>query len=744
MRSNKYLIASLNGFNLLSTTYYKRVKNNCLSDDINIIFLFSRGSTMIVAHNLMAMNAQRQFNIVGNSKKKSTEKLTSGYRINRAADDAAGLAISEKMRRQIRGLNQGANNTQDGISLCQVADGALTEVHDMLHRITELSVKSANETNTYEDRQTIQEEIAQILTEIERISDTTEFNERKLFTGATGTTTIPAEYQLSMARNFSVTGTPTDLYASSYTITADASGFSIDGNAYTWSEFKDSLGNSLADTNITGGTYSFNYKGLSLSIDVDDFADIDDIVGVLNKSEFSTKKLPTVEVDIASLTSISGEAGPVIGLIDNEPFEIECSGNNFSLKTTLLDDNGDRYTYTDTWHNMRSYDMGPGNDAFPNNADDDFIIQKDEYLFKLYLFNSRRISFSVKLNKEVTLAEFNSIMNGAKMEHNFSLNSEQRNRIYFPNYKESYGNTIFDNINRISYDSTVGKMYDIGCFATEKNKVNLEFKEVPNPNEVYCNTSVADKEKYKDLAMVSESGEVFHLYSIYASDIPGNTKLSFRGEGTSNINIDAHITDGDWKSLINTTSGLTFDCDDTVFRHNEEITNMALNNSGKLISGGEVILGRVNPADYKGKIIKPEEKIYSDEDLSLWIQSGVESGDGMHLTIGRMNASILKLEGMDVSTVEGAQKAINATKYASEKVSALRTTLGVQQNRLEHTYRNVTNIAENTTAAESQIRDTDMAKEMVELSIKNILEQAGVSMISQANQDNEGVLSLLQ
>ena len=99
---------------------------------------------MVIAHNIFAMNAQRQLNIVTKNKEKTTEKLSSGYRINRAADDAAGLSISEKMRRQIRGLSQGIKNTEDGVSLCQVADGALAEVSDMLHRITELSSKSAN------------------------------------------------------------------------------------------------------------------------------------------------------------------------------------------------------------------------------------------------------------------------------------------------------------------------------------------------------------------------------------------------------------------------------------------------------------------------------------------------------------------------------------------------------------------------------------------------------------------------
>jgi len=131
---------------------------------------------MVVAHNLSAMNSQRQFSIVGKRQAKNAEKLSSGYKINRAADDAAGLAISEKMRRQIRGLNQGSNNIQDGISIVQVADGALSEVQDMLHRISELTVKAMNGTNAEEDRSYIQLEVEEIINEVDRIGKTTTFN----------------------------------------------------------------------------------------------------------------------------------------------------------------------------------------------------------------------------------------------------------------------------------------------------------------------------------------------------------------------------------------------------------------------------------------------------------------------------------------------------------------------------------------------------------------------------------------
>ena len=128
-----------------------------------------------------ALNAQRQFGINTNNKAKTAEKLSSGFRINKAADDAAGLSISEKMRFQIRGLDQGSSNIQEGVGYCQVADGALAEVQDMLHRITELTVQAANGTNSDSDRDAISKEINQIKEEMDRICTTTKYNEDYIF-----------------------------------------------------------------------------------------------------------------------------------------------------------------------------------------------------------------------------------------------------------------------------------------------------------------------------------------------------------------------------------------------------------------------------------------------------------------------------------------------------------------------------------------------------------------------------------
>lgn len=138
---------------------------------------------MVIQTNILAMNANRQFGITVSKQKKSSEKLSSGFRINRAADDAAGLTISEKMRRQIRGLTQASNNAQDGISMVQTAEGALNEVHDMLQRMNELCIKAANDTLTYEDREAVQNEIEALTDEMDHIGDGTTFNTIKLFDG---------------------------------------------------------------------------------------------------------------------------------------------------------------------------------------------------------------------------------------------------------------------------------------------------------------------------------------------------------------------------------------------------------------------------------------------------------------------------------------------------------------------------------------------------------------------------------
>ncbi len=206
---------------------------------------------MVVQHNLRAMNSNRMLGITQGTLSKSAEKLSSGYKVNRAADDAAGLSISEKMRKQIRGLSQASLNAEDGISAVQTAEGALTEVHDMLQRMNELAVKASNGTNALSDRQTIQDEVDQLLTEIDRVAETTKFNETYLLKGDTDTVTKKAS-----AKDAGLVGTLREgATSATFTINKLSLGdkVSIGGQEYTIGGTTDDVIASFAQLSFNGG-----------------------------------------------------------------------------------------------------------------------------------------------------------------------------------------------------------------------------------------------------------------------------------------------------------------------------------------------------------------------------------------------------------------------------------------------------------------------------------------------------------
>ena len=207
---------------------------------------------MVVQHNITAMNANRMLGVTTNGQSKSTEKLSSGYRINRAADDAAGLSISEKMRKQIRGLSQASTNAQDGISCVQTAEGALTEVHSMLQRMNELAVQASNGTMSEDDRQNVQDEVDQLVSEIDRVSETTKFNETYLLKGDDSKVQILnkvyASPQMSLVEDAMADGSKlevtTEMDATGKTVYTFTSGLKKDG---TWA------GKKIVDDSATPG-----------------------------------------------------------------------------------------------------------------------------------------------------------------------------------------------------------------------------------------------------------------------------------------------------------------------------------------------------------------------------------------------------------------------------------------------------------------------------------------------------------
>ena len=464
---------------------------------------FQGGTTMRINHNIAALNTYGKLSSNQATTSKSLEKLSSGLRINRAGDDAAGLAISEKMRGQIRGLDQATRNSNDGISLIQTAEGALNETHSILQRMRELSVQSANDTNTSSDRSEMQKEIEQLKTEITRISTDTEFNTKKLLNGDMGKTySITASTGLSVP-SYNITGE--NVISGSYTMTLEAAGTD------TVSITTNTAATGLATTNITAAAGN-SYGSYSLAVT--------NLTGVGGTATF------TLTGPDNTVTTMAGQAANASLAIGGITFDFADAARD-------VDSNG-------------------------------------------------------------TIA-FNLTSNGL----NFSL------------------------------------------------------------------TAPAGGSSSDPAAIAAYAGERLNV------------------------------------------GGFEFE-----------------------VKVGHGANGNTNTIAVADKAVK--------------FQIGANSNQNTSLSINKMSASALGVDNINITTQTGANSAINTIDTAISTVSSERAKLGGMQNRLEHTINNLGTSSENLTAAESRIRDVDMAKEMMEFTKNNILSQAAQAMLAQANQQPQGVLQLLQ
>ena len=281
---------------------------------------------MVVQHNMQAANANRMLNITSGAQSKSTEKLSSGYRINRAADDAAGLSISEKMRKQIRGLDKASSNAQDGVSSVQTAEGALTEVHSMLQRMNELATQAANGTNSTTDRSAIQDEMDQLTTEIDRVAETTKFNETYLLKGDNGTKTINMK-----AHDAGLKGTLTDNGDGTATFVMDelkvGDSVSIGGKNYTIGATANEAKTTFADkVKKKGDKLTINGKSIEIVENYDNGQGADHDA---QKADLQSKGQYTLDdakaligegttIKFADGTSLKAMKGATDGIDDND------------------------------------------------------------------------------------------------------------------------------------------------------------------------------------------------------------------------------------------------------------------------------------------------------------------------------------------------------------------------------------------------------------------------------------------
>ena len=310
---------------------------------------------MVVQHNMQAANANRMLNITTGAQSKSTEKLSSGYRINRAADDAAGLSISEKMRKQIRGLDKASSNAEDGVSSVQTAEGALTEVHSMLQRMNELAVQASNGTNSDTDRGAIQDEISQLTTEIDRVAETTKFNETYLLKGGNGTKDVYMN-----GHDAGLKGTLTDsATTATFKVAAGAldagKSVTIGGKDYTIGSTLDET-KALANAAVTDKK-SFTVDDTKYNVAADGTitkdgdataVKVEDIVKTGSKVSYDGKTLTAADID--TTTGVDKSDSSVISAahaVDLMEKELTAANNIGATKTAATAEKAAAYTSKD-------------------------------------------------------------------------------------------------------------------------------------------------------------------------------------------------------------------------------------------------------------------------------------------------------------------------------------------------------------------------------------------------------------
>ena len=516
---------------------------------------------MRIQHNIMAMNAYRNYSNNTSALSKNLEKLSSGYKINRAGDDAAGLAISEKMRAQITGLETAQKNAKDGISLVQTAEGALTEVHDMLNRMVELANQSANGTYDNEtDRANLQKEVEQLKSEINRIADSANFNGIKLLDGS-----------LSEGGNKSIeiSGIATTFAAGSASVASTSA----------------ALASSGAAANITAGK--------------------------------------TVEINLA---------------VDN--------GKSYSIKltregNTLVDENGKSY----------------------------------------------------KVSSTAKASEVNAAIAGAIKDATggaFTATGGVGSKL-----------TITSTETGANAPTVTGITGSVnGTAATVSTKVTAPVADKINIAAAAI-TAAGTTAKASDVTVFTINGQKFALAD---SDAALDHVQKLAGDDVKVV-IGADI--GDAAQQLADATGLT-------------VEKNANNANGIEISTA------------------------SGKALTLQIGDTSDSYNKLQVSVQDMHTGSLGIAGIDVGTQDGAAAAVDLIKNAINIVSDVRGTLGATQNRLDHTINNLSVMTENIQDAESTIRDTDVADEMMAYTKNNILVQSAQAMLAQANQVPQGVLQLLQ
>ena len=649
---------------------------------------------------------------------KNQEKLSSGYRINRAADDAAGLAISERMRRMIRGLKQSSYNAQDGISLLQTAEGAMNETSNMLQRMNELIIHASNGTNSLQERESIQEELAQIITQIDQIGNETTFNSLKLLDGSlstasAGTTTTTTNPSMHIAINYAPaagTSSPTGLT----------------GAAWEDDLLKQIVPGAVAK--IFSAFPVFNQiaanGGISNSIGLNIFDNSNQsVLAYVSLQYTDAVTFPVVQVDKNSIQLSLGVNTAYLGF--------DFSGNlvpnsRLQLEGTIVHEMMHAFMFDACINGM----MGVDKDGY----------KVDESRFPTWFYEGMaQTVWGAGDNTNDFLAR------GLGLTEQSSL---QEIKAALSTFKGSIGAPGYGNDMVAQYGTGYLACMYLGYMAAGKPTNYTPADIARGLNDVL--TKIIDG---------------------YSMDKVLNEVSN--GQFTSNMNYQENFAKTD--EIINFIQGLLIKIGSTgngsvltssfsdfdliedqdfaanyyqVDTQNQSVVSSANTNrdwgTGMRTQDGANYTGSANPPVNPNPGGGGSSGNIPSKTGGLNLFVGVDSSSDILISIDDIRAAALGIQDISVTTEEGCQKSLEAVKNAIIKLSAVRSSAGAATNRLEHTINNLENIVENTQAAESRIRDMDMASGMVTQSVHNILANATAAIISQSLKMQENILALLQ
>ncbi|MCL1810538.1 MAG: flagellin [Clostridiales bacterium] len=563
---------------------------------------------MIIQHNIMALNSYRQLGVNYNALAKNLEKLSSGYRINRAGDDAAGLAISEKMRAQIKGLESAQKNALDGISLIQTAEGALTEVHSMLNRMVEIATQAAN--GIYDDavdRKALDDEFQQLKQEIDRISQATNFNGKTLLDGslsagnAGGVSGVANKISSDLAGVLKFgQSAPVSAVAAQYVVDEDNAGDFLEKGLGIEDATSTSASEILAAMGLSGKEYEvLNADGTTFSGD----ADSD---GIMIKAKNAGVDPNAAKILEVGMGAVGGNGGAF--------YEKTVGADSYRELTLIVDQDA---------------------------------VMDTNLIGKTFTINGKTYQFTGQMDQN---EEDSEIKNGGE--------------------KLSNGNYA------VNISATYSSAADVAT------AIALAINNVEYNVSIPTNTNGGGTVPTSDPKLATEGQKGILVVS------PDKTKTNW---------ITFNVADPLWKAGKTGTSG--------------------------------------------------------DGGLNLQIGDTADKYNILSVSVNDMSTKGLGIAGLDIGSYDSAVKSVGTIatqgdpgtiKGAINLVSVQRASLGAMQNRLEHTINNIGVTTENLTAAESRIRDTDMAKEMMAYTKNNILVQAAQAMLAQANMVPQGVLQLLR